>query len=130
MILTAKENTILVLVIGLMLLCTLAALVRLSRHHRKQFLKLQKQLVAAEEQYEEQSRIIIGTIQKSQPVIVRLHESIGRIETLARGTSANAEIRHEAEALRNTVAGLEDLILVQNIEEGLNVLHSRDIGRE
>lgn len=70
---------------------------------------------------QDQTALIISTIADSQAVFKELHDAIDDIERLARGTTASAAIRAKADEMRDMVIGLDDLILVQNIEEGLRI---------
>lgn len=118
-------NNILIVVIAASLTGTVAGVIFAFLYHAKRLTSLQSKLNSIEQQYEEQSHVIIETIASSQPVIEQIHESINRLEELARTTPTSAEIRHEANNLRSLVAGLDELIVVQNIEEGLKLREYR-----
>jgi hypothetical protein len=69
--------------------------------------------------YEEQTATIIRTIQESAGIIGDVSAAIDEIELLSRSTPASASIRAKTDELRDLVNGLEELVIMQNIQEGL-----------
>lgn len=84
-------------------------------------LKHKRRASETEKVYEEQSALVLRTLTSSQPIFKELYETIDDIERLSRGTSASADVRAKADEARDIVSGLENIVLLPNIEMGLRI---------
>ncbi len=108
-------NSILIILIFFVLAATIVTLSVVLILHKQDSSK-------TKQRYQAQTQIVIRTIESSQPILHDLHDCIDRAEHITRGTSASAEMRKIADEMRDIVVSLDDLILVQNIQEGLKIL--------
>lgn len=68
-----------------------------------------------------QEEAIIKTIRESRPVLKELKKKIAEMESLSRDSAKTPQIRVTANEARNLVTHLDDLIVVQNLEQGLTI---------
>lgn len=117
-------NSLVFLAIILALVGTVFAFARVVFRHKSTMRTLSETkntLSETEKMYQDQTALIIRTIANTQPVFKELYDAIDDVERLARGTTASAAVRSKADEMRDMVIGLDELILVQNIEEGLRI---------
>lgn len=72
-------------------------------------------------QQTDQAAVILRTIEESQPILKELKSKIAEMESLSRDSEKTPQIRVIATEARNLVTHLDDLIVVQNLEDGLEI---------
>ncbi len=105
-------TTILIALIALTIVGTVAVLIITAKRHKTR-------ISAIEALYNDQSMTIIRTIQDSKGIIDDMNANIDAIEVLAHATAISADIREKTTELRDLINGLDELVIMQNIQAGL-----------
>lgn len=103
-------NNVLLLTVATSLAGTVVMLVWINRRN-----------AVSRKQQDDQAAVILRTIEESQPILKELKSKIAEMESLSRDSVKTPEIRLIATEARNLVMHLDDLIVVQNLEDGLTI---------
>lgn len=103
-------NNVLLLTVAGSLFGTVAVLIWINRRNAE-----------SERTRISQNDAILRTIRESRPVLKELKNKIAEMESLSRDSEKTPQIRVTANEARNLVTHLDDLIVVQNLEQGLTI---------
>lgn len=103
-------NNVLLMTVAVSLIGTVIVLVWINRRNAK-----------SQRQHDYQAAAILRTIKESQPILHELKSKIAEMESLSRDSAKTPQIRLIADEAQNLVTHLDDLIVVQNLEYGLEI---------